>query len=500
MAGRSPLAGVVAVVALTGPPPGGGGRIVHGARPCCPGTGCSSVRSPWRSHLRPQARATSWPSATPGGPDRILVKRVGVRRPGRGTLVVGGRHPAGQHRQPRLRARCPRPAVVGRAVYRYAPTGQETALARAGGVRIAVMACHKDELERLLPARLPRRARRAVARDVRAMRAECQEAETALSYLRRMAQGRLDLVHACLDHHGSDALRDLDSLVDACRRSSARARPGPRARRPAPDGRPTSRRPTSPRSSTPCSTPTTSARSELERAELRHVAGQLTAIEHRVSDQRGPCTSASTPSRPRSSAGTRPGGLRRRPAGLSHVGRSAREPGAVPKQLPELVNELGLVHPRAAHHGPAVAAAAVGAGRDLQPLPEPDRAGPAPPVGGDPPADRQGPAHLGRDALRPGRHPRARTGETDLARQILADPHLTEEQKQALIRIYLSFRHENEDVRPTAEPEPARLRRRPGSVAAGRPTAGDTAARSGGSRAGSVRRAAASPAERGPPR
>ena len=36
------------------------------------------------------------------------------------------------------------------------------------------------------------------------------------------------------------------------------------------------------------------------------------------------------------------------------------------------------------------------------------------------------------------------TGETDLAREILSDPHLHEEQKQALIRIYLSFCHENE--------------------------------------------------------
>jgi transcriptional regulator with XRE-family HTH domain len=33
-------------------------------------------------------------------------------------------------------------------------------------------------------------------------------------------------------------------------------------------------------------------------------------------------------------------------------------------------------------------------------------------------------------------------GTTDLARQILADPYLTEEQKQALVRIYLSFRRE----------------------------------------------------------
>jgi transcriptional regulator with XRE-family HTH domain len=35
-------------------------------------------------------------------------------------------------------------------------------------------------------------------------------------------------------------------------------------------------------------------------------------------------------------------------------------------------------------------------------------------------------------------------GESDLARDILADPHLNEGQKQALVRIYLSFRHENE--------------------------------------------------------
>ena len=36
-------------------------------------------------------------------------------------------------------------------------------------------------------------------------------------------------------------------------------------------------------------------------------------------------------------------------------------------------------------------------------------------------------------------------GNTDLGRHIFGDSHLTEEQKQALMRIYLSFRHENED-------------------------------------------------------
>jgi transcriptional regulator with XRE-family HTH domain len=36
------------------------------------------------------------------------------------------------------------------------------------------------------------------------------------------------------------------------------------------------------------------------------------------------------------------------------------------------------------------------------------------------------------------------SGVADVGREILADPDLTEDQKQALIRIYLSFRHENE--------------------------------------------------------
>ena len=48
--------------------------------------------------------------------------------------------------------------------------------------------------------------------EVRAMRAECQDAETAVSYLRRVAQGRLDLVHACLDDGDGDGA-NLDSLV-----------------------------------------------------------------------------------------------------------------------------------------------------------------------------------------------------------------------------------------------------------------------------------------------
>ena len=39
-----------------------------------------------------------------------------------------------------------------------------------------------------------------------------------------------------------------------------------------------------------------------------------------------------------------------------------------------------------------------------------------------------------------------RTGEHDLVGEILRDPSITEAQKQALIQVYQSFQHENDDV------------------------------------------------------
>jgi transcriptional regulator with XRE-family HTH domain len=42
-----------------------------------------------------------------------------------------------------------------------------------------------------------------------------------------------------------------------------------------------------------------------------------------------------------------------------------------------------------------------------------------------------------------------REGEHDLPGEILRDPFITEDQKQTLIKVYLSFRHENE---PSGEP------------------------------------------------
>ena len=51
--------------------------------------------------------------------------------------------------------------------------------------------------------------------DLRARRAECQAVEDSLSYLRRLVQGRLDIVHAEIDRRASGAPSDLASLVAA---------------------------------------------------------------------------------------------------------------------------------------------------------------------------------------------------------------------------------------------------------------------------------------------
>ena len=49
---------------------------------------------------------------------------------------------------------------------------------------------------------------------LRARRSECQEVEVALSYIRRLAQGRLDIVHAELDRRMGGGEGDLHDLVE----------------------------------------------------------------------------------------------------------------------------------------------------------------------------------------------------------------------------------------------------------------------------------------------
>jgi hypothetical protein len=57
-----------------------------------------------------------------------------------------------------------------------------------------------SQLNRILGADYLGELERRSMADVRSMRAECQEIETGLSYLRRLVQGRLDIVGAELQH------------------------------------------------------------------------------------------------------------------------------------------------------------------------------------------------------------------------------------------------------------------------------------------------------------
>ncbi len=67
------------------------------------------------------------------------------------------------------------------------------------------------------------------------------------------------------------------------------------------------------------------------------------------------------------------------------------------------------------------------------------------------------------------------SGSQDAARAILADVHLSEEQKQTLVRIYLSFRHENEGSASAGDVIQAAPEAQPGGPAEG-PTRADNGA------------------------
>jgi hypothetical protein len=77
-----------------------------------------------------------------------------------------------------------------------------------------MMPTDQSELERIMsPTYLDGIEDRSLTQ-IRSMRTECQQIEVAQSYLRRLIQGRLDIVHTYLEHPGSDALRDLGALVN----------------------------------------------------------------------------------------------------------------------------------------------------------------------------------------------------------------------------------------------------------------------------------------------
>lgn len=82
-------------------------------------------------------------------------------------------------------------------------------------------------LDRLLDAAFVQGLRDLSIAEVRARRTECQSAETELSYLRRIVQGRLDIVQADLHRRAGGAPGDMASLVEQLPAILGReARPG----------------------------------------------------------------------------------------------------------------------------------------------------------------------------------------------------------------------------------------------------------------------------------
>ncbi|MDR3650413.1 MAG: hypothetical protein P4L20_15070 [Acidimicrobiales bacterium] len=149
------------------------------------------------------------------------------------------------------------------------------------------MAWLDTELDRLLAPDYLEGLHQRSLEDVRAMRAECQEAETAVSYLRRMAQGRLDLVHACLDHHGDEG-GALESLVERLPSiiGSGPPRPQGYGRLPSQMSPDLDKDDLTEELDAVLDAEHTATLTTMSEAELRSVGEQLTAIEQRISDQR----------------------------------------------------------------------------------------------------------------------------------------------------------------------------------------------------------------------
>ena len=125
--------------------------------------------------------------------------------------------------------------------------------------------------------------------EVRAMRAECQEAETVVSYLRRVVQGRLDVVHSFLDHHNTgQSVGDLDALVEDLSSiiGSGPARPSGNGRLPSQMSPDMEKFDLTREIDDVLNAEGIGRLPTMAEEDLRSLAGSLTVIEQRISDQR----------------------------------------------------------------------------------------------------------------------------------------------------------------------------------------------------------------------
>jgi len=149
------------------------------------------------------------------------------------------------------------------------------------------MAWLDAQLERLLTPDYLEGLKQRPLSEVRAMRAECQETETAVSYLRRLAQGRLDIVHACLDQH-EDGEGGLDTLVERLPSiiGSGPARPAGFGRLPSQMSPDMDKDDLTTEIDAILDAGHIGELPTMDEADLRAIAGRLTEIEARISDER----------------------------------------------------------------------------------------------------------------------------------------------------------------------------------------------------------------------
>jgi hypothetical protein len=158
----------------------------------------------------------------------------------------------------------------------------------AGRVRSGVMPTNRKELDRILTSPYLDGIDSRSLEEIRAMRSECQQAENDLSYLRRLIQGHLDIVHTYINHTGSEEPPDLAALVEELP-SILSAGPG---RPPGPEHLPMLLTPDTEESGLTAELDAVLGADEiatlgdLDPGQLNDLAGRLEVMENRVSLER----------------------------------------------------------------------------------------------------------------------------------------------------------------------------------------------------------------------
>jgi hypothetical protein len=143
-----------------------------------------------------------------------------------------------------------------------------------------------DDLERVLDGQYVTELSARSLEELRTMRHECQHVESKVSYLRRMVQGRLDIVSAELERRAQGTPFDLSDLVERLPEILA-----DRVRAPGPGRLPTNINPPddddlgAELDAVSGSTSLTSL-PDLSDDELRDVSRRLKELEQRLSAQR----------------------------------------------------------------------------------------------------------------------------------------------------------------------------------------------------------------------